>query len=145
MIDPTDPTAPNREYDGRVSLALSLKREMHADGKIGGASLPAVGAIEVVTDTAWIAQGNRTLWKSYGWDGARVRVLQGARGATSYAAHAVLLDGLCAGGNTYGLTITIPISDLQAQIGKDIQANTYSGSGGFNGGSDLTGKARPAT
>lgn len=142
-ISPTDPTAPNREYDGRVILAMNLKREMHEDGRLAGPSIPAYGAVEIALDTDW-KSANLATWRGYGWDGAQVRILKGPRGSTSYAAYTVLLDGQCSGANEYGLsTIKIPIGDLQEQIGKDISAATYDGSGGFNGGADAKGKLKP--
>lgn len=140
----TDPTAPNREYDGRVQVALSVKREMYADGRIGGKSLPAYGnGIEIAVDTDWKAT-NYPLWKAWGWDGAQARVLQGPRSSTSYAAYSVLWDGQCTGENSFGLgTVQLPLSDLQTQIDKDIESTTYTGGGGFNGGADINGKVKP--
>ncbi|KAA0572267.1 hypothetical protein FZ983_32365 [Azospirillum sp. B21] len=139
-----DPTAPNREYDGRVQVALVVKREMFADGRIGGKSLPAYGnGIEIAVDSDWKA-ANYPLWKAWGWDGAQARVLQGPRGSTSYAAYSVLWDGQCTGENSFGLgSVQVPLSDLQTQIDKDIESTTYDGSGGFNGGTDLKGKVKP--
>lgn len=142
-LSPTDPTAPNREYDGRVQVALSIKREMFADGRIGGKSLPAYGnGVEVAVDTAWKAV-NYPLWKAWGWDGAQARVLQGPRGAPLYASYTVLWDGLCTGENSFLSSVQIPLSDLQTQIDKDIQTSTYLGTGAFEGGDDLKGKVKP--
>lgn len=142
VFEPDD-TAPSQAYDGRVTAALQIKREMYTDGAIGGASLPSYGSIEIVVDDDLRDSGRLAAWRAGRWDGRRLRVLMGPEGA-SYADHVVLLDGTATGAPTGGIGgLSLPIADLQALLDKPVQTVTYDGTGGFQGGEDLKGKVRP--
>ncbi|HYH39934.1 MAG TPA: hypothetical protein VD860_17060 [Azospirillum sp.] len=140
-----DADAPDREYDGRLASAYSRKLEMYAGGFIGGRSLPSYGAVRVVNDAVLVETGAYAAWRSYGWDGRRIRVLMWQPG-TAYADALVLLDGVIQGVPEFSLTeISIPIADIQERLQQDIETATYAGTGGFEGGSDLNGKVKPFT
>lgn len=141
-FEPGD-TAPSQAYDGRVTGALQIKREMYSDGAIGGASLPSYGSVEIVNDDDMRDSGRLAAWRAGRWDGYRLRVLMAPEGS-AYADHVVLLDGTATGGPSGGLeSLSLPIADLQALLDKPVQTATYGGTGGFDGGADLNGKVRP--
>lgn len=138
----TDAGAPNREYDGRLASAFSLKRAMHKDGVIGGPSLPSYGAVRVVRDSALMDDGRDAAWRTLGWDGRRVRILIGPVDG-AYAEHELLLDGLIADAPSWKATeIAIPIADLQERLGREVETASYDGSSGFGGGADLKDKRK---
>lgn len=140
---PSDPDAPSREYDGRVKQALNYRREIWRDGRIGGGSLPALGAITIAVDDDLVADGDYALWRSYVWDGRRVRVLAGRIG-DAYSAYDVLLDGLLSGGNVFGLTeISLGLTDLATRLDRPVHTEKYAGSGGFEGPAELEGADKP--
>ncbi|PWC96970.1 hypothetical protein [Azospirillum sp. TSO5] len=141
-FDPSD-TAPSQEYEGRVTAALQIRREMYSDGAIGGASLPSYGSIEIVVDDLLRDSGRLAAWRAGRWDGRSLRVLMGPEGA-AYSDHVVLLNGTATGAPSGGIGgLSLPIADLQALLDKPVQTVTYPGTGGFDGGADLKDKVRP--
>lgn len=143
IFSASDPTAPNREYDGRVLTALSVTRELYSDGQIGGASVPSMGTVEIAVDSAWIV-ANMATWRGYGWDGAAIIIRRGPLGSELLSEHTTIFSGMCSGENSFGATVSIGIGDLQLALAKDVQTTTYSGAGGFNGEADLKNSIVPA-
>lgn len=139
-----DPNAPAVEYDGRVTQALSYKRELWREGLIGGGSVPSYGAVTVTVDDDFVDGGQLAAWRGYAWDGRRVRVLRGRIDTDAYADFEVMLDGDLSGANTFSATsISIGLSDLAAYLDQPVHTETYAGSGGFEGPAELAGVDKP--
>lgn len=75
-------------------------------------------------------------------DGRRVVVKVGAEGA-AYDDFETVFDGLAVGWSAREQKVTIELRDALADLDLPIQANNYAGSGGLEGGTDLTGKLKP--
>lgn len=141
ILLPDDAEAPNREYLGLVSPDVALRREMYADGQIGGASQPQLGAIKVMVDDD--TAGDLYAWRTWGWDKRACEIAAYTPGAP-YASRTVIWTGETTGQNVFGVgEITIGLADLQARLERPFQASTYAGTGGFEGGEDLAGQRKP--
>lgn len=84
----------------------------------------------------------------YAFDGRRMRILIGERGAAYPSGYAVVIDGAHAGAPSYdwGRVIFRP-ADLAASMGKPFPAPVYAGDNvppnGLEGGDDIKGRTKP--
>lgn len=141
-IEADDPDAPNREYDGRLSVGFTLKREMHRDGKIGGNSLPSYGDLEIRVDTHLVDNGTYAAWRDLVWSGHPIRILHGE--GTTHGEYDVMFEGVMGPGVSFGkTTIRVPIADLQELLTKPVHTLTYAGSGGTEGTAEKKGVHKP--
>ena len=136
VTEPGDSPA-NQYFEPRVVSALNFERHLFQRGLIGGRSIPNFGEIVLAN-----ADGGLDGFLAYGWDDRRVRVLLGGEGF-------VYGDfGLVFGGTTEQIEITdevltVRLRDWQHKLDKPVQGTLYAGTGGDEGGSDLTGVRKP--
>lgn len=150
FFDAADPDAPNREYNGIVDVALSVSRSISiSNGGVSADAQPDYGGVMAMVDDelADDAVAGVPRWKGCAFDDYPCRVLRGLPpkdGAPwRYASLEVVGNFITLGGNSWGATsITFPIGGLATRLEKDFPSETYAGTGGMEGGSDVKGKVK---
>lgn len=138
LSTPSD-TPANTEYEPRLEGAFNFQRSLFSAGKLSGRSIPGFGSIVLNN-----RDGGLDALADYAWGGQRVRVwLGGADFALSD--YGLIFDGTAEGIDYGDGEISIRLRDLQYQLDREIQADTFAGSGGAEGGADLAGRRKPLT
>ena len=140
---PSD-TPANTYFEG-VLEGYEFARDAFSPGRIGGQSLGGRGVLTVGIDESWKGPGGtlETLL-GYGWDGHawEMREVEGPGGAWATATQ-VGKGTLASFGQSGPARLQIVMHDRAEDLRKPIQANTYSGAGGFNGTAELANKPKP--
>lgn len=133
---PTDAPA-HTPFARRVTAALELRRAMIGGGSVGGAALP-VGLIRF-DNSDGTYDG---LAASFAIDGRRVRVYMGGPDF-AYADYGLIFDGAARGWQHGERDMAVELRDGSISLAGPVQASLYAGTGGAEGGDDLTGKPKP--
>lgn len=127
-------------YDGvlwPVRLAVPLNTETTVfTGEFGGA-VPTFGNIQIE-----LAGGDQDALLGYYWDGRDVSVYRGPQDG-GLSDMSLVFKGTARSVSWGRETVTISLADFGEIVQKPIQTTLYTGAGGAEGGSDLTGKPKP--
>jgi hypothetical protein len=136
VTEPGDSPA-NQYFEPRVVSALNFERHLFQRGLIGGRSIPNFGEIVLAN-----ADGGLDGLLAHGWDGRPVRVYLGGEGF-SYGDFGLVFDGTAEQIEVTDDVLTVRLRDWRHKLDKPIQDTLYTGAGGDEGGSDLTGVRKP--
>ncbi len=136
VTKPTDNPA-SQYFEPRVVSALNFERHLFQRGLIGGRSIPNFGEIVLAN-----ADGGLDGLLAYGWDARRVRVFLGGEGF-AYSDFGLVFDGTAEQIEVTDEVLTVRLRDWQHKLNKPVQGTLYAGTGGDEGGSDLTGVRKP--
>ena len=129
----------NQYFEPRLVSALNFERHLFQSGSLGGRSVPGFGTLELNN-----ADGGLDDWAGHAFDGRRVRVWLGGEGF-SFAEHGLIFDGTAEQIEFDDTVVRVLLRDLQRLFEKPMQATTYAGTGGLEGGDALKGKPKPLT
>lgn len=133
-----DPDYPYH-YDGRLTGRIRVERSIAGKDGLGG--LASVTAdVELLNGDG----GLDDIPVNYAIDGRRAQLFVG-RPTDQRADFGLVLSGVVqADGTSFGLnTATLRLSDGAAKLDRVVNATTYLGTGGTEGGTDLKGKPKP--
>jgi hypothetical protein len=136
VTEPGDSPA-NQFFEPRVVSALNFERNLFQRGLIGGRSIPNFGEIVLAN-----ADGGLDGFLAYGWDDRRVRVFLGGDDF-DYGDFGLVFDGTAEQIEVTDEVVTVRLRDWQHKLDKPVQGTLYAGTGGDEGGSDLTGVRKP--
>lgn len=142
ISDPGDSPG-NTIFEPRLRAEESFRftRSMFVPGSQdvrGGRSFPGIGAI--VLDNL---DGELDGFKSIGFDGRAITVLMGGEDF-AYAEHEVIFRGTVDGLPEVSTDrVVFQVRDRQAELDKPVQADLFAGTGGIEGGPDLTDQPKP--
>ena len=136
VTEPGDSPA-NQYYEPRVVSALNFERHLFQRGLIGGRSIPNFGEIVLAN-----ADGGLDEFLAFGWDDRPVRVFLGAEGF-AYSDFGLVFDGTAEQIEVTDDVLTVRLRDWQHKLDKPVQGTLYAGTGGDEGGTDLTGVRKP--
>ena len=136
VTEPSDSPA-SQYFEPRVVSALNFERHLFQRGLIGGRSIPNFGEIVLAN-----ADGGLDGFLEYGWDDRRVQVLLGGEGF-AYSDFGLVFDGTAEQIEIADDVVTVRLRDWQHKLDKPVQGTLYAGTGGDEGGSDLTGVRKP--
>lgn len=127
-------------YDGvlwPVRLATPLNTETTVfTGEFGGA-VPTFGVIQIE-----LAGGDQDALLGYYWDGRDVTVYRGPQDS-GLSDMSLVFRGTARSVSWGREAVTINLADFGEIVQKPVQTTLYTGAGGAEGGSDLTGKPKP--
>lgn len=141
QTDTTDTGLPSVAFDPRV-VNVSL-RYATAGARLGGRASFDGGAVEISD-----ADGElRAALRRYGWAGRRAVVKVGARLQSDgshfpYAQFRTLFDGYMGTPEHGGGRVRIPLRGIDRRLDQPLNSTVFAGTGGYEGGADLTGKPR---
>ena len=136
VTEPGDSPA-NQYFEPRVVSALNFERHLFQRGLIGGRSIPNFGEIVLAN-----ADGGLDGFLEYGWDDRRVQVLLGGDDFV-YGDFGLVFDGTAEQIEITDDVVTVRLRDWQHKLNKPVQGALYAGTGGDEGGTDLTGVRKP--
>ena len=136
VTKPTDSPA-SQYFEPRVVSALNFERHLFQRGLIGGRSIPNFGEIALAN-----ADGGLDGFLTFGWDDRRVRVFLGGDDF-AYGDFGLVFDGTAEQIEVTDEVLTVRLRDWQHKLAKPVQGTLYAGTGGNEGGSDLTGVRKP--
>lgn len=136
ITEPSD-TPANQEYEPRLLVPLIFSQSLYSNGQFSGESIPGYGAIVIIN-----ADGALDDFINYAVDGRRCVVKLGSPDF-SYSDFGVVFDGTMESIEFTNTTVEIKVRDLQHVLALPLQQTVYSGLGGWNGTSDLTGRVVP--
>lgn len=134
---PTD-TPASSTFLGRVVQALDIRRDLFSAERMTGKSTTAVG--DVVLSNF---DGALDYLLAYGFDGREILVYYGAEGSTLTSGYTLVLKGTIEQPEMKRDELRFIVRDRSLVLQGEMQSSRYSGAGGLDGGSDLTGKPRP--
>lgn len=139
LSKPNDSVA-NLSWDGAISSGLNMTRTLPATPEASRRVNTEVGSFGITNtdgelDAAVLA---------YAVDGRRVRVLLGMT-AYRYDLFTPIFTGRIRQWGNDLSTVTVQIEDEGHRLDIPLQTSIYGGTGGIDGGADLTGKPRPMT
>lgn len=134
---PDDPNLPSQPFLGRLARRFEISSQLFAGRNPAGGGSSAGSEIEILNEAGEFDQ-----WGAWAWDGRDVEIRAGLDDFTyiefgpvaKWRAEALdMEDGL----------VSVRLADRAAVFAGDIQQNLYLGTGGAEGGADLTGAAKP--
>lgn len=134
---PTDSPA-NQYYEPDLEIPLMFQQSLYSEGKFGGNSIPGYGSMTLVNP-----DGHLDDFRNYAVDGRRCVVKLGSP-SFEYSDFGTVFDGTMQGVEFDNNRLVIKVRDLQHLLSVPLQQGVYSGSGGWNGSTDLLGKCLPA-
>lgn len=134
--EPTDSPA-NAEYDRRIESIFSYSVSLFSQGTIAGKTSPGFGALVLNNQDGGLDGLN-----DYAFDGRRVLVKLGGE-YFAFSDFQPIFDGTAESIEFGDGTITIRLRDLEYKLDIPIQPTLYLGTGGAEGGAELTGKPKP--
>lgn len=132
----TWPVLNNRMFPARLKTILNSEVNLFSDD-IGRGGSSSLGVIKILIGD----RENDTLL-DYAWDGRLVRVLMGLDGFAFEEFEEVFVGTAVDIEHDY-TTLSISIRDKSELLQVNIQSNTYAGTGGVEGGTDLVGVPKP--
>lgn len=135
-----DPDAPNREYLGLLVNSVALGREMWSEGRIVGSGGAARGGLRVLVDDDSLPA--QLAWRGWGWD-HRPAEIATIRPGEPWAQRVVIWRGESTGLTATATAVDIALRDPLERLERPWQAAKYAGTGGFEGGAELTGVEKP--
>jgi hypothetical protein len=137
FISRPDDQLPNQPFHGTLQKALRWDRSILGGRRIGEFTA-GWGELELIN-----AEGDYDyLIERYAIDGRRVVVKVGAAGA-AYDSFRVLFDGTAADWEVREDVLRIYLRDSGYRLEVPAQPNSYGGTGGLDGNSDLKGRRKP--
>ncbi len=133
-------TPANATYLPRLVQPAVLRRSMFRDGATFGRSQQSVG--EIVLNNA---DGALDALQTYGFDGQEFTVRRGTVSAAYPSGFPAITRGVMETCEVTRERVTIRVRDQMLALTVPFQDRKYAGTGGLEGGSDLTGKPRPLT
>lgn len=124
-------------YDGRVQDGITVDRKISSRAGVGG--------IASVFSEISLNNGDGaldTLTANYAIDGRPARILIGYRTA-ALSTYGLVFSGMVANTTTALDSVKFRLSDGSAILDRPLNDNVYLGTGGNEGGADLTGKTKP--
>lgn len=137
FVTEPDDTPSNQEYESRLLVPLVFSQSLYSDGQVSGESIPGYGAITIVN-----ADGALDSFINYAVDGRRCVVKLG-RPEFTFSDFGVVFDGTMESIEFSNTTVEVKVRDLQHVLSVPLQQTVYSGSGGWNGTAELTGRVVP--
>lgn len=128
---------PDAWFAPRLVTALNFERQLFADGRLGGRSVPGFGVLSLNN-----ADGGLDHLAGYAWDGRRVRVWLGG-GGFALAEFGLIFDGTAEQLTFDDLRIALRLRDLQSRFEVDVARADYGGTGGSDGRIGLKGRPKP--
>ncbi|AEP08884.1 hypothetical protein [Micavibrio aeruginosavorus] len=135
ITEPTD-TPANQYFAPVVNNPLQFDFSI-LRGEEFGISSPSFGAIQIQN-----GNGDFDYLAGLSWKGRRIVVKAGGP-SFKYSQFTTVFDGLCNAIEFDDDVITLTIRDNGLKIDQDIVSATYDGTGGLEGGDDLSGKMKP--
>ncbi|KTR07480.1 hypothetical protein NS365_04120 [Aureimonas ureilytica] len=137
FISRTSDRIPSRLFAGTVRQALRFTRSL-----LGGGAFSAytVGLGEMILNNASGEYDH--LIGTHAVDGRRVTVKLGGAG-DAYDSFGVIFDGQSTGWHVDDAELIVDLRDFGYQMEVPASPNTYAGTGGVEGGTDLKGKRKP--
>ena len=128
-------------YDGvlwpaRLTTAISTQVSVF-EGEFGG-GVPTFGVVQIA-----LVAGEYDSLLDYYWDGRDIFIYRGRQDAGGVSDMALVFKGTVRSVQWDRYTLTINLADYGEVLQKPIQTTLYAGTGGAEGGSDLTGKPKP--
>lgn len=139
ITGPTDSVV-NTNYDGSISTGLQITSTTPPTPEVSRRATVQVGNFAIANVDGQLDSAVR----NYSVDGRKVRVLLGLR-ANGYDTFVPIFTGRMVEWENNLTQATIVVRDETYKLDKALQTDIYTGAGGYNGGSDLTGKPRPMT
>jgi hypothetical protein len=136
---PTD-SLTNTGFDGSVATGLQMTSTTPATPEVSRRATIQVGNFALANVDGQLD----TSVRNYSVDGRRVRVLLGLR-ANGYDTFVPIFTGRMVEWDNDLSEVSIVVRDETYRLDKPMQTDIFDGSGGYNGGTDLTGKPRPMT
>lgn len=134
---PADPDLPSTRFVQAVSQPMDYRRALSALTR-GRRAAPAFGTVVLVSDGGDLD----TLLTDYAWDDRPVEVRAGGLG-WPWAALRTVLSGRITDCTGDARRIVLGIADPAERLRKPLQANSYAGTGGLEGGPELKGRPKP--
>jgi hypothetical protein len=134
--EPTD-TPPSQPFFGTLTQPLSFQRSIRGGDTIGHFTSSG-GTVEIANADGFYD----FLVESYVVDGRDVTVKVGVQG-DAYTTFFTIFSGLASDWSIEEDAVRIEVTDHAYKLQVPAQADTYAGTGGLEGGADLTGKRVP--
>jgi len=135
---PTDAEKPNVAYDGRVSIPLSISRQMPISPEADRRVQRQFGEIEIANGDGSMD----SIVRNNAVDGRRVRILYGPM-MGSYTDFGVIADVLGVTWQADEERVRLVVRDRTYSLEKPLQTNLYDGAGGAGGTIEIKGKPKP--
>ena len=128
-------------YDGvlwpaRLTTAISTQVSVF-EGEFGG-GVPTFGVVQIA-----LVAGEYDSLLDYYWDGRDIFIYRGRQDAGGVSDMSLVFKGTVRRVQWDRYTLTLNLADYGEVLQKPIQTTLYAGTGGVEGGSDLTGKPKP--
>ena len=127
----------NQYFDARLLSALSFERHLYRSGQLEGRSVPGFGTLDINN-----ADGALDDWRSFAFDGRRVRLLLGGD-RFRLADYRTVFDGTAERIEFDDDRIRLHLRDLQVLFERPLQQTLYLGTGGSEGDAGLKGRPKP--
>ncbi|MEN9885485.1 MAG: hypothetical protein RL758_63 [Pseudomonadota bacterium] len=126
-------------YDNRIQQPANIRRECFRDGRTFGATQIGYGELVLVNN-----DGALDDLLNYSFAGRRITITLGTMLPYMPApAWTTILSGTMEQVDLSWSKVTVRVRDKQLDIAKPLQDVRYAGTGGLEGGDDLTGKPKP--
>jgi hypothetical protein len=136
---PTDPDLPNRHFAPRLSNGLTLERSLPLSPLAGSRSLLQVGSLGFVNADG----GMDGYLRDYALDGRAIEVKFG-RPDFAYGAFSTLFKGTARAALADSRAgLRFELRDASWRLERPAQTSFYAGTGGLEGGSEISGLPRP--
>lgn len=133
---PTD-TPANQHIAPTMDNPGTYRREMFSGNRAFGAVRPSFGAATFLN-----RDGRYDYMRTYGFDGQSYTVYWGEHGAEFPSQFTVAFKCVATAGEVDFETMTLRLGDRMRFLQKPILGDTFAGTGGLEGGDDLTGKPK---
>jgi len=137
-ISQANDSIPSQEFLPRAIVPLTFRRSLLAGGEVAGNMVTALGDLQIDNSDGHFD----SLLTDFAIDGRRVVVRMG-RPTDSYDDFGIVFDGTAAQWVFGETSIQLPLRDNSFRLDGPIQGNLYAGTGGLEGGEDLTEKPKP--
>jgi hypothetical protein len=128
----------SKEFASRIEQALDLQRDLVSQADLIGRTTAGQGTIDVKN-----SDGLLDALYDAGWDGREVLAFWGDESLTITSGYTQVLKGTGIQPEGGRKIFRLNLRDRIVELDVPLQASTYSGAGGLNGGADLTGKLLP--
>jgi hypothetical protein len=132
-------TPPHQHFDARLRQPVDITRAAFAPGATGGRTSLAFGDVVLANDDGALDE-----LITYGFDGRRIVIRQGAKGTPYPDEFQTVFDGTMEHPDFTVDAMTIRLRDQQRYFDVPVQPNRYTGAGGVEGTADtVKGQPKP--
>jgi hypothetical protein len=132
-------TPANQHYESRLASGYTFTRSLFSSGKLSGRTILGAGKIRLINQ-----DGGLDGLSAYAWGGRRMRVwLGGPDEDFALSDYGLVVDATAQGISFQNDAVEIELRDLSYIFDREIQPTTFAGSGGVEGGADVSGKRKP--